>query len=135
MNVINLAGCIILNEDNEILLLYRPSHDHWELPGGKVELGETFLEAAIREIYEELGCNINIVNLNPVGDANFEEKEKKFYYVWFLGHIKNNEAPRIKEPQIFSDLRYFSIFDLPKNLSSNMKFLSQKIQSKKIQLE
>lgn len=135
MNVVNLAGCIILNGDNEILLLYRPSHDHWELPGGKVEVGETFLEAAIREIYEELGCNINIVNPNLVGDANFEEKKKKFYYVWFLGHIKNNEVAKIKEPQTFSDLRYFPIYNLPKNLSSNMKILSEKIQNKKIKLE
>jgi 8-oxo-dGTP diphosphatase len=33
---------------------------HWELPGGKVEPGETVPAAAVREVAEELGCVIEI---------------------------------------------------------------------------
>ena len=32
----------------------------WELPGGKVEPGETLAEAAVREVAEELGCDVTV---------------------------------------------------------------------------
>ena len=33
----------------------------WEFPGGKVEPGETLAQACVREVSEELGCEIRIV--------------------------------------------------------------------------
>ncbi|MDO5848605.1 MAG: NUDIX domain-containing protein [Methanobrevibacter sp.] len=53
---------IIKNENGEILLLKRCPNCHygsemWELPGGKVDKGEFFDEALIREIKEETGLN------------------------------------------------------------------------------
>ena len=46
-----LAGCVILKE-NSILLLHRISKDEYELPGGKVDEGETPQETAVRELKE-----------------------------------------------------------------------------------
>lgn len=44
----------------------------WELPGGKVEPGETAAEAAVREVREELGCDVRVTGRlageQPVGD-------------------------------------------------------------------
>jgi len=54
----------VLHRDEKVLIAHRPSHGLlgglWEFPGGKVEAGETFQEALVREIREELGVEINV---------------------------------------------------------------------------
>lgn len=57
--------CAVLeDETGRVLVAQRPAHKHlglkWEFPGGKVEPGESAHAALIREIKEELGCDIVI---------------------------------------------------------------------------
>ena len=54
-----LAGCLIIQE-NKVLLLYREDEQHWEVPGGKVEEGETPTEAAVREPKDEIGVEVSL---------------------------------------------------------------------------
>lgn len=62
MSHIALAGCIIKDTKKRILLIHRNTakRTHWEIPGGKIEKGETAAAAASREIQEELGVEVNI---------------------------------------------------------------------------
>jgi len=49
---------VLCHRDGHVLLIKRgknPFKDHWSLPGGLVELGETLAEAAARELREETG--------------------------------------------------------------------------------
>ena len=54
----------IIKKDNQYLIVQRNRNKHlglkWEFPGGKVHENETFKEALLREIKEELNININI---------------------------------------------------------------------------
>ena len=54
--------CALIERDGRVLLARRPTHKHlalkWEFPGGKVEGSETPEAALIREIKEELGCDL-----------------------------------------------------------------------------
>ena len=59
-----VVAALIL-EGGQWLLAQRPSHKHlggkWEFPGGKVDPGETAEHALVREIREELGCQIELL--------------------------------------------------------------------------
>ena len=59
----------IVDRDGRVLLAQRPAHKHlgfkWEFPGGKVETGESPEQALVREIREELGCDIFIRRALP----------------------------------------------------------------------
>ena len=60
-NVIHKSALLILNRDRTALLGVRKMDKtvpHWLLPGGRIEEGESIEEALVREIQEELSCEI-----------------------------------------------------------------------------
>ena len=57
MKKVLAAGGVVVNEENEMLFIYR--HSKWDLPKGHVEKDESFEDCALREVKEETG----IVNL------------------------------------------------------------------------
>lgn len=62
--IIHAAGGIVSNEKNETLMIFR--YGCWDFPKGKVEDGEDWETAAVREVEEETGLhNIRIVRPYP----------------------------------------------------------------------
>lgn len=61
--------CALILRGSSVLLAQRPVGKHlalkWEFPGGKVESGEAPEQAILREIEEELGCEIAVVSALP----------------------------------------------------------------------
>ncbi len=61
--------CALIERDGRVLLAQRPAHKHlalkWEFPGGKVNPGESAEAALIREIREELLCDLIIQRALP----------------------------------------------------------------------
>lgn len=51
--IIFAAGGLVLNEKNELLLIFR--RGKWDLPKGKLDANETMEQCAIREVQEETG--------------------------------------------------------------------------------
>lgn len=49
------AGGVVQNSKKELLFIFR--HEKWDLPKGKVEVGEDIADAALREVQEECGMN------------------------------------------------------------------------------
>ena len=56
MRWVRAAGCVVVDDEGNMLLIER--NGRWDLPKGKVEAGETLLQAALRETEEETGVRV-----------------------------------------------------------------------------
>lgn len=64
-NLVMVVGCGVLieNEKGEVLLQRRSDTGEWCVPGGALEPGETYIEAATRELSEEVGIKVSGLKL------------------------------------------------------------------------
>ncbi len=57
------ASAVIFDTGGRILLQRRSDNGRWGLPGGGVEIGESVVAAAVREVREETGLDVEVVRL------------------------------------------------------------------------
>jgi 8-oxo-dGTP diphosphatase len=55
---VRAAGGMVVRDDGRIAVVHRPRYDDWSLPKGKLDAGESWEEAAIRELHEETGLRV-----------------------------------------------------------------------------
>jgi len=68
----------------EILLVHRPRYDDWSLPKGKLDPGESWEGAAIREVEEETGLRCDLgTELSPVAYRDNKDRAKVVRY-WLM---------------------------------------------------
>ena len=89
--MVGVGGVIIV--EGRALLIRRGSEPllgEWSIPGGMLELGETLEEGVARELLEETGLTVRVIELIEVFDriyaestagANEEKKGPRFHYV------------------------------------------------------
>jgi mutator protein MutT len=131
------VGAVIFNTDGFLFLARRGAEarnerEKWEFPGGSVEFGETLENALIREIREEYGFAIEVVQLRDVVNHILPQERQHWVSPTYLCRYKNG-TPRILEPHKCDDIGWFALPDLPvsemtqasqKSLSSLTKYLS-----------
>lgn len=90
--IIKAASACVWRGD-EILLIQRAStlgKGRWSLPGGKLEEGETALQASHRELEEETGVTASLDH--HVGDFDIDAGDVHYVISCFTGAIRSGEA-------------------------------------------
>ena len=110
---------ILLNNKNEVLLLYRADVDWWELGGGKIE-SESFVDAAKREQEEETGLKLEGVSQLVCVAESTGRKDKTKRYVEIILLWKKWSGDIILE-ECFDKYIWNPWKNLPKNLAESTK--------------
>ena len=133
MEKLILVSCMLINDEKEILLLFKKKGGYYETPGGKVEELSPTLEdlkkATLRETEEEVGEGIKVGELEIFSEMEFtipdgrQAKLTKFLAKSFSGE------PKLMEPDIFDHFKWIPIEDLEKyTLSSDLVELTPKLK-------
>ncbi|OSY87919.1 NUDIX hydrolase [Tenacibaculum holothuriorum] len=97
---ISAAGGLVLNNQNEILFIYRGTK--WDLPKGRIEKGESIEETAIREVEEE--CGITNVSIDQFLITTYhlflqqgEHRLKETHWYLMNSTYKGELTPQLEE--------------------------------------
>ena len=113
MILIKAAGGIVSNEANKYLFIFR--NGKWDLPKGKIEKGEKSRIAAIREVQEECGINIDscgdkVCNTYHIYEINGAMVIKKTAWYWMRANKQKKLVPQLEEG--ITDARWLSAGNL-----------------------
>jgi 8-oxo-dGTP diphosphatase len=96
--MVKAAGGIV-ERDGSVLLVHRPKYDDWSFPKGKLEQGESWQDAAVREVEEETGLTCTVGE--EVGRTHYLSlqgpKEARYYRMYSDGEaVAQNEVDEVR---------------------------------------
>ena len=108
-----VVGVVIINHKNEILLekrsmLKKSNPGKWGICGGKINLGETPIDAALRETLEEIGVNIEKDKIKVIREA---ANGKGYFIIFYIKKDIDIKECRLKNDEV-EELRYFRVEEL-----------------------
>jgi 8-oxo-dGTP pyrophosphatase MutT (NUDIX family) len=92
------CGIVILNSGRELLLCHVTGQNHWDLPKGGIDPGETPIEAALRETREEAGLRLGPETLLDLGRFTYTNKKNL--------HLFATLMPRFDLKELHCESRY-----------------------------
>lgn len=99
------CGCIVIRNKSEVLLI-KMNAGHWSFPKGHVEIGETEIETALRETYEETSISCRIVDgfreVSTFSPCEGVIKDVVFFVATPTNHIISVQEEEIQESNFFS---------------------------------
>lgn len=110
-------GCFVWKDGKFLMGQRRGSHGDgtWSVPGGHLELGETWAECAAREVMEETGLKIKNIRFMAATEDFFPADSKQYTTIWMESDWGSGE-PTIVEPDKWVNQEWHTYQDLPEPL-------------------
>ncbi len=122
--VILSGSLVIIRDENDRILLQLRTYPKgkWGLPGGLMEMGESTVETAKREVLEE--TNLTVDNLELLGvysgkDYLCKAENGDEWYVVITAYTTNNYKGELRINDGESEkLEWFAVEDIPENIAN-----------------
>lgn len=119
------CGFILIDEESHKILACHPTgkkyvRGFWDIPKGHIEKGETYIDCAKRELFEETGFKIlNGSAIVDIGLNKYLENKDLYVYAWIgkidkskmkctsYFNINGRQVPEINGFELVDDITYF----------------------------
>lgn len=136
-----IASYVIVRKGKKVAFVLRNNtswmNDYYGLPSGKVEKGESYIAAAIREAKEEIGITIKSSDLKHALTVHrYEPSSHANDWVdLYFEATKWEGEPQNAEPDIHSELAWFALDKLPENVIPSVKYSLEQLYKGKTYCE
>ena len=126
-----VAVAAVVLDGDRILLIKRagePGRGKWSIPGGVVKLGERLREAVVREVHEETGLVVEVLDLLDVVEVikRDEEGRVKYHYV-IVDYLARPLSGQVRAASDALEARWVRLEDVPKlDITNTLRRLLEK---------
>ncbi|REJ10959.1 NUDIX hydrolase [Halobacillus trueperi] len=130
-----VAGALVFNEKNQLLLQLRTDSGSWGVPGGFMELDESVQETARREVFEETGLILNEMELYGIYSGPHKQKvfgngdQAAIVEICFI--CCSYEGEFVKENEESLSNRFFYLDDLPDYIFQDHQQVIEDVKNKR----
>jgi 8-oxo-dGTP diphosphatase len=102
-DVVQAAGGLLVRRQRgalQLAVVHRPVHQDWSFPKGKLEEGETFDEAAQREVQEETGMSCRLIRF--IGHTEYVDRKgrPKAVAYWVMEATGGSFTPNLEVDEL-----------------------------------
>ena len=117
------AGCVVVSDNGEVLLVSNKERTTWTFPKGHTEEGETVGQAALREVKEETGYSVELIR--RLSDVCYVQGKTGELIRVSMFLAKPIGMPEVGEQQTVAE--WFTIKKAHEVLYHNLVFLLEEI--------